>query len=293
MRSGLRRCWLRLRWYWGLARRVQERLRGGHAFLLAAGIAFNVALCFIPLGLVAIWLFAAFLPVEFVEEALRRVVVEPLVPSQDLQVFVASVMEQVELVVRKRIAAGVVGIVAALWTASALLRSVRTGLHAVFGVSSVGRSFLWGRLRDLVLTVVLLGLTVVTAAVLVGGGVLAAWGAGLLPRRWQALVPWFWQTVGSVLAELVLFAFLFRWVPLVRLTGRALVVAVGSAVGLTELLRAGFVWYLENIAPWGWIYGGYAVLVALVMWAYGVALLILFSGALGAVVQEVWRDGRV
>jgi len=269
-------------------RTVVQQLAERHIFLLAGGIAFNVAVCFLPLGLLALWLFAGVVPMEVVEEAVSRVLILPLLPSERMQQLVEALMEQLELAVQRRSIVGLVGLVSLLWTASALLQSVRTGLHAAFRLPMVRRRghFLWGRLRDVVLTVVLLGLTLPLSVVLVGWGILMAWGADLLPSFWRGIVRQIAGAVASILLEVGLFGFVFRYVPMVRLPNQVVAYAVGSAVVLTEILRVGFVWYLEHLAPWGWIYGGYAAVVSLAVWAYGVAFILLLSGVISSVLVQ-------
>ncbi len=285
---GWRRLWQLLRQGYGFVEAVMHRLRGGHLYLLAAGIAFNVVLCFIPVGLLALWVFAGVVSTQVVEEALERVLILPLLPSEQLRRVVTAVMEQVELTVQRRSAIGVIGVVSLLWAASALLRSVRTGLHAAFQLPqpATGGLLLWGRLRDMLLTVVLVGLTLPLSLMLIGWGVLTAWGAALLPLAWRGVVQHIAGTVASVALEVALFGFLFRFVPLVWIPWSMVGRAVGIAVLLTEVLRGGFVWYLEHLAPWGWLYGGYAAVVSLVVWAYGVAFVLLLSGVIASIVRQ-------
>ncbi|MCS7170501.1 MAG: YihY/virulence factor BrkB family protein [Candidatus Kapabacteria bacterium] len=293
-REGWRLLRWRVRWLGRLMGRVASRLVQQHVYLLAAGIAFNVALCFFPLGLVALWLFAGFVSPDGVETALNRVLIAPLLPSESLQRAVSSAVQQLELVLQRRSTVGVIGLVTLLWTASALLQSLRTGLHAVFQrpVVPTRTFFLWARLRDMLFTVVLLGLTLLVSLMLVGWSMLTAWGTGLLPWGWRGAVQWLLGTATSVILEIALFGFVFRFVPAFRLPGRMVLFAVASSVMLTELLRVGYVWYLENMAPWGWVYGGYAALVSLAIWAYAVAFIMLLSGTVSAELMEKTVNGQ-
>lgn len=269
---------------------VGERFRRQHLYLLAAGIAFNVGLCFVPLGLVALWLFTVLVPAEFVESALHRVF-SVFVPTEQLRSFLQAALVQLEVLLERRSATGIAGVMALLWTASALLQSVRTGLHVVFQLPPLRRSttLLWIRLRDMVLTLVLLGMTLVTAAVLIGWSLVTVWGTSLLPEGLRGGARWIFGTVASVGVEVFLFGFIFRFVPVVRLSTTQIAVAVVSAVVLTELLRIGYVWYLGHLAPWGWIYGGYAAVVSLIVWAYMVAFVLLLAGTVSAVVSTRGR----
>jgi YihY family inner membrane protein len=229
-------------------------------------------------------------PAEFVETALYRVF-GIFVPTEQLRAFLQTALQQLELLLERRSAAGIAGMLALLWTASALLQSVRAALHVVFQLPPLSRGgmLLWARLRDMVLTLGLLSLTLIAAAVFVGWSVVAAWGTSFLPENWRGGLRWVLGTVVSIGVELLLFGFIFRFVPLVRLSGRQVAVAVVSAVVLTEVVRVGYVWYLEHVAPWGWIYGGYAAVVSLVVWAYVVALVILLSGTVSAVMSAQRR----
>ncbi|MEN3026327.1 MAG: YihY/virulence factor BrkB family protein [Chlorobiota bacterium] len=283
-----RSLWGSLRWLVWIGDTVGQRLAQQHLFLLAAGIAFNVALCFIPLGMVALWLFAGFVKPEVVEEAFNRVLVLPWMPSAQLQGLMESVVEQLEVLIQRRTAAGIFGIVGLLWTASALLQSLRTGLHAALRLPPKPQRALglWSRLRDMLLTVILLLLSLLLSAVLIGWGMVIAWGAELLPPQWYAVVRGTWSAATSVLLEASLFWFAFRFVPKPAPPGRVIWRAVLVAIVMTELLRVGYGWYLENLAPWGWIYGAYAALVSLVVWAYAVAFVMLFAAVVASVIVE-------
>src|SRR5205085_11811090 len=71
---------------------------------------------------------------------------------------------------------------------------------------------------------------------------------------------------------LILFLFLFHSLPHVRLQWRVSVLSTLVTVGLMEIMKYIFIFYLNKISSIGAVYGTYAFLVAIALWAYYVAL---------------------
>jgi len=92
---------------------------------------------------------------------------------------------------------------------------------------------------------------------------------GSLMRVWSVLVP-----LGLNMAILIL---LFRFVPQTAPRWKALVPsALAGSLGW-ELSKSLFVWYLETVAKLNVVYGSLGTVVALMLWAYLSAALLLLS----------------
>ncbi len=86
--------------------------------------------------------------------------------------------------------------------------------------------------------------------------------------------------------DIVIFALLFRYVPSRYVAWDAVWAAsLFGAIGW-ELARAGFAWYLANLANYQFVYGGIATVIVLLIWAYLTASIFIFSAELCARLNE-------
>ena len=85
---------------------------------------------------------------------------------------------------------------------------------------------------------------------------------------------------------MVIFALLFRYVPAREVHWDAVwPAAIVGAVGW-ELAKSGFVWYTSSVANVQFIYGGIATAIVLLLWAYLIAAIFLFSAELCAQLNQ-------
>ena len=161
-----------------------------------------------------------------------------------------------------------------LWSALGLFSNITFSLDVVFAVSA--RRSLW-RQRLVALAMTLILVVLVTAS-FVTSAVLRLISASLLGQQSS------WLTIGTIFLPLglnmVIFALLFRYVPAREVHWDAVwPAAIFGAVGW-ELAKSGFVWYTSTIANFQFIYGGIATAIVLLLWAYLIAAIFLFSAEL-------------
>ncbi len=276
----------RLATVWSFLQAIRQRFVREHLFLLSAGIAFNMLLCVVPLGLLILWGIALLLPTELVETAFQSVLLHLVAPSGQLERLLQGVLRELRIAFAHSSIAGIIGAVGLLWSASALLQSLRTGLDAVFGRGSTSTGWLLHRLRDAALTGALLLVSLLLGALTIGWGIATAFGTELLPEPWRLPLQ---RTLGlaiGLVVEFALFLFLFSAVPSRPPELRVRLVASLAAVALLELARMGFLYYLQHAPLLGYIYGGYIALAALGLWTYYASFLLLLSAT---VAHELFR----
>jgi membrane protein len=86
----------------------------------------------------------------------------------------------------------------------------------------------------------------------------------------------------------IIFFILFKTLPAQRISWRVALLSTIVTVGLLELMRMIFVMYLRYISGIGAVYGAYAFLVAVALWAYYGGLVFL----IGAEVGKLYRDRK-
>lgn len=172
-----------------------------------------------------------------------------------------------------------------LWSALGLFSNITFSLDEVFAVSS--RRSMWR--QRLVALIMALILVVLVTASFVTSAVLRLISATLLGQQSN------WLTIGTIFLPLglnmVIFALLFRFVPTREVHWDAVwPAAIVGAVGW-ELAKSGFVWYTSTVANVQFIYGGIATAIVLLLWAYLIAAIFLFSAELCSQLNQ-WYVAR-
>lgn len=167
-----------------------------------------------------------------------------------------------------------------IWSALGLFSNITFSLDVIFAVPA--RRSLWRqRLVALLMTVILVAL--ITAS-FVTSAVLRLISASLLGQ------PSTWLNVGTIFLpmglNMVIFALLFRYVPARHVHWDAVwPAAIFGAVGW-ELAKAGFVWYTSRVVNFQFVYGSIATAIVLLLWAYLIAAIFLFSAELCAQLND-------
>jgi membrane protein len=173
-----------------------------------------------------------------------------------------------------------VAVAGLVWSALGLFTNITSSLDLIFAVPA--RRSLW-RQRLTALTMTLILVVLVTAS-FVTSGVFRLVAAVFLER------PNVWISIGAVFLPLglniVIFVLLFRYVPSLDVHWDAVwPAAIFGGLGW-ELAKAGFQWYLANIANFQFIYGSIATAIVLLLWAYLIAAIFLMSAELCAQLNE-------
>lgn len=195
----------------------------------------------------------------------------------------------VEQVLRQRNQALLaVGLVVTVWTASSGMQAVRTALNRAYGVDR-GLSFWKARIKVTVFTVV------------AGFVVLIAFGSVVvLPTAWQLFESasggadppgWLWHGFRHALAFVALvgvYALLYAWLPDIPQHWRSVVPGALFGAGLWVVAAALLSYTLRSVGQLALVYGGFAGIVATLVFMYVSAATLI----LGAELNGVLRDGR-
>jgi uncharacterized BrkB/YihY/UPF0761 family membrane protein len=88
-----------------------DQLDDNHTFMLAAGIAFNIALYVIPLFLLSIYLVNAFVDINQLSEVIEKMLSDFLPPTKSSKEIIHTVLEEVKKINLHSNAAGIIGLV--------------------------------------------------------------------------------------------------------------------------------------------------------------------------------------
>jgi len=256
-----------------------------HCFLLAAGIAFNMLYCVIPLSLVVFYFFSATLTsaraigyvVTYITESFPVPVYE-----EDVRNWLTAELTKVG---HGSAIAGIIGGVTLFWLASILFSTLRTSLNAVLNMVTK-KSMIIQKLLDFVLMIVVLVLLlastllspIVALVQHIGTELLPGWLAGIAGTTISRIV--------SLAISIVLYGILFRMLPHERLSRKVILISASTTVVLTEAMRFLFVYYMTNISSIGTLYGTYAFLVGISLWVYYASLAFLIGAEVGWLYKE-------
>lgn len=186
-----------------------------------------------------------------------------------------------------------ISVVVTLYGTTGALEAARRALNVVFEADG-GRPFLTRKAIDIVSTVVLMALVLVSLVLVFVGGRLAEDLLGFLGlgetvvRIWD-LARW----PGAVAVAMLVFSFIYYVTPDVRQRSFRWVTP-GAVAGVTLWLiaSAGFSIYLSKVADVGAVYGAFAGAIVLVVWLWLTNVALLFGAELNAEIEREQQLGE-
>jgi membrane protein len=180
-----------------------------------------------------------------------------------------------------------ISVVVTLYGTTGALEAARRALNVVFDADS-GRPFLKRKAIDIVSTVVLMALVLVSLVLIFIGGHLAEDLLGFLglgetvARVWD-LARW----PGAVAVAMLVFSYIYYVTPDVRQRSfRWVTPGAVAGVALWLIASAGFSIYLSKVADVGAVYGAFAGAIVLVVWLWLTNVALLFGAELNAEIER-------
>lgn len=176
-----------------------------------------------------------------------------------------------------------VGFILALWSGSRALNVVVDTIGIMYGLGGL-RGIVWARALSFLLYVVGMGAGVIGLPLVFAGPDVVA---DALPARLRVLGDLYWPIV--IVSGVGFLALVYRLAVPIRLRWRfsvpGAVFTLASWVIGSQLLR----WVLTDVAHDSTsIYGPLAAPIAVLLWLYILAIMILIGAALNAALSEIW-----
>jgi membrane protein len=264
--------WRVTRDVFGLADRV-------HLGLISAGVAFFGMFSIFPALAALIAVFGLVADASVVEQQL--VLVEELIPTEAYELIAGQINRLLAAQTGTLGLATLISIVLALWAARAGVAALIQGLNAINGRPN--RSGLWHYVVAMFMTLTLMGICIVALLMVVVLPVALA----LLPIA--ASTGWLPEGLRWIVTFLIVMAalsVLYRFGPIRRgnrmgwfTPGAFLVVIVWVAASV------GLSFYLSNFCSYKEVYGSIGAVIAMLMWLYISAYLVLMGAALNVVLD--------
>jgi membrane protein len=261
---------------------LYQKLESDHIFLLASGLAFNFATCFIPLILVILSGLGFFLHSS--QEMLEHVhtYIQSMLPNASPRIT-ANIFN----VIKDRKWVGIIGFLGLLWTATRLFSSIRTVLDLTLE-NQTKHSYLREKLHDL--WMVFITLLLFLASILFSGlldiiktfpGRLGL-SQFLVVRWWGSLIGFF----GGYLLSILMFFVLFRFLPTQK-PQNSTAIRIALIVGtFWEIAKYLFRLYVNLINNFTAVYGSLGLLLVFILWVYYSSLIFVLGGEL------IWYSER-
>jgi membrane protein len=251
----------------------------------AGSVAFSSALAMFPL-LLFVSAAAGFVgqPGAAAELASRVMEYVPPMIADALRPVIDDVLAQ-----RSR-ALLAIGIVATIWTASSGAQAIRTALNKAYGVTQ-GLSFWKARIKVTLFTVIgTFGTVMVFSSVVILPYVLT-----LLEKTVGLGADALWLRTGvryglAFVVLVMLYAILYGWLP--DIPQRLRTVLPGALIGALMWLAAAAIlsYTLRSAGKLALVYGGFAGLVATLVFLYVSAVTLIFGAEINAVLRERRRE---
>ncbi|MFC1948332.1 YihY/virulence factor BrkB family protein [Chloroflexota bacterium] len=251
-----------------LIARTVEELGDTDATHRAAGVAYYALLSIFPLLMGVIAIFGFLLPSANIQEELLKFVGDNIPGATNiLQQNIANIIEL-------RGTMGVLSIAVFIWGASAMFSAISLSINRAWDIHRYRRSFFIRKGSELgmvfgigILFLLSLG---ISAVISILRGVLNLPIANL-----------FILDVGSRLAAFLLiltvFLLLYKLIPDTKTYWRYIWPGALLAAVLFEIARTLFVFYLENFANYQLLYGSIASIMALLVWIYYSAFIMILG----------------
>ena len=184
------------------------------------------------------------------------------------------------------------GILVALWSASAGVRSTMHALNAAYDVKE-GRPAWKTVSLSLAYTVGLALLMLLIAALMVTGPEVMRWLAGRIGMEQLVVTLWTWLRLPAAVALMVLVVALVYYVA-PDVEQRFRFITPGSVLAVLAWIAAslGFGFYLSNFGNYNAMYGSIGAVIILLLYFYLSAAVLLFGAELNAVIEHRHAEGK-
>jgi membrane protein len=264
-------------------RRAAERFGETQATQAAAGLAYYTFFSLFPLLIVLVAVTTYLFDLGS-EEAFRqavRLISEAIPVSQNL------IGQNLQMVLERRGTFTLVGVLAALWSASNAFTILSNNINLAWSSSSA-RGFLGKRLVAFAMVgavVVLLVLSLLTSPVTT---LLSQLTLPFEQLTFLKSLLWTWTTrLLPILFSALMFLLLYRWVPTEDVSWRAALWGTGVTTLAWQIAQIGFTRFIRSgMANYELVYGSLGTVVILLFWVYISAVVILFGAHLTAAIDQ-------
>ena len=185
-----------------------------------------------------------------------------------------------------------IGIVVALWTASAGVRLMMSAMNAAYDVTE-GRP-IWKRFPlSILYTIGIAGMLLAAAALMVTGPQVMSWLAGQIGMQDFIVTLWTilrWPVI--IVLMMVAVALMYFVMPDVRQEFRFITSGSVLAVVVWIIASLGFGYYVKTFSNYNAMYGSIGAIIVLLLYFYISAAVLLLGAEMNAVIEHMHSEGK-
>ena len=265
--------------------RLYESSFGADIFSRAAQVAFYFSFALFPLLYFLVSLFGIILESS---DGLRNELFSYLHQIMPLSVFELVRRTIDEIVANSTTGKATLGLIVALWSASAGVDAIRSALNSIYELKET-RNWFWNKLQSLFFTFVVTILAMVVLVTVFYGWELVQYGLGRLgliitsPLILVAI-----QWISTLMVMLFACEIIYNLLPDFK-RFRWIWVTYGSitAIILWIVLTSGFRLYLTYFNSYNKAYGSLGAVIIMMLWLYLTATALMIGGVINAVLVEL------
>ena len=265
--------------------RLYERSFGADIFSRAAQVAFYFSFALFPLLYFLVSLFGIILESS---DGLRNELFSYLHQIMPLSVFELVRRTIDEIVANSTTGKATLGLIVALWSASAGVDAIRSALNSIYELKET-RNWFWNKLQSLFFTFVVTILAMVVLVTVFYGWELVQYSLGRLgliitsPLILVAI-----QWISTLMVMLFACEIIYNLLPDFK-RFRWIWVTYGSitAIILWIVLTSGFRLYLTYFNSYNKAYGSLGAVIIMMLWLYLTATALMIGGVINAVLAEL------
>jgi membrane protein len=202
------------------------------------------------------------------------------------------IVKTLEGVIEARGATGVIALLALIWSALSFFDTLRNSLNSAWGVPS-GQTYIKGRLINVAMLVlaviVMIAFTWLTTTIHYMHEANIQYGILRITRNSLFLRMIFMLTSAALGYGVIIF--LYRFIPVNRPKWKHIWLGALLATIGFEAIRFAFVWYVKSFGQYNLVYGPVGTVIALLMFIYLTAWVLLFFAKFSYVKMRRDRDG--
>lgn len=202
------------------------------------------------------------------------------------------IVKTLEGVIEARGATGVIALLALIWSALAFFDSLRNSLNSAWGVPT-GQTYIKGRLINVAMLVlaviIMIAFTWLTTTIHYMHEANIQYGILRITRN-SLFLRLVFMLASAALAYGVII-FLYRFIPVNRPKWNHIWLGALLATIGFEIIRFAFIWYVKNFGQYNLVYGPIGTVIALLMFIYLTAWVLLFFAKFSYVKMRLDSEG--
>ncbi len=270
---------------WDFVRRVAKKIEEDNIMFLGGAIAFKVLIAIVPLILATLGIAGLLIQSRLgatAAQQVRRYILQAIPQlGPEVQAALDNALNELLSASTGLLS---VGMLVLIWLSTSLIGTLRTVLREIFDLQD-DRGMVRGKLFDVQMVLAAGTLLAINVMLTVVFGIMGSLGTDVLgvdPARF-AVLDRMVVSAAAIMSVWFMFVLIYRYLPSRRIPWRIAMISATFTTLLFELMKAGFGWYVTNVAFYRSMYGNFATVIVFLLWIYYMSVAFILGGQVGQV----------